>query len=121
MVGRFEVGYFEFDVLCPKVLFCTKCDSEGYRANWCRRITENNAVERGFAWSKQARVVEAHLRQCACEDQVVPASAVDEYSSELGSLDNWIKYQRKLSCFREASPLIIPREGDETSLYFNGL
>ena len=70
-------------MLRPEVLLCTKGDREGHRANWCRRITENNAVERGFAWSKQGRVVEAHLRQCACEDQVVPASAVDEYSSEL--------------------------------------
>ena len=48
-----------------------------------RRISGNYAVEGGFAWGKQTHVVEAHFCQCACEDQVEPASAVDEYSSKL--------------------------------------
>ena len=82
MIGGFEVGYFELDVLRPEVLFCTKCDWEGDRANWCRRISGNDVVEGGLAWSKQTHVVEAHLRQCACENQVEPASAVNEYSSK---------------------------------------
>ena len=33
VVGRFEVGYFEFDIFCPKVLFYTKRDWESNRAN----------------------------------------------------------------------------------------
>ena len=52
VVGRFEVGYFKLDVLRPEVLFCTKCDWEGDRANWCRRISGNDAVEWGLAWSQ---------------------------------------------------------------------
>ena len=85
-------GYFEFDVFHPEVLFCTKCDRKGNRVNWCRRVSGNNAVERGLAWGEQTHVVEAHLSQCTCKDQVETASAVDEYSSELGSLDNWVEY-----------------------------
>ena len=92
MVGRFEVGYFELVVLRLEVLFCTKCDWEGNRANWCRRVSGNDAVERVFARCEQAHVIKAHLYQCACEDQVEPTSAVNKYSSELGSLDDWIEY-----------------------------
>ena len=92
MVGRFEVGYFEFDVFCPEVLFCTEYDWEGDRTNWCRGISGDDAVERSLAWSKQTLVVEAHLCQSACKDQVEPTSAVDEYSSKLGALDDWIEY-----------------------------
>ena len=29
VVGRFEVSYFELDVLHPEVLFCTECDRNG--------------------------------------------------------------------------------------------
>ena len=68
MVRGLEVGYFEFDVLCPEVLFYTKCDWKGDRANWCRRIFGDDAVERSLAWSKQTHIVEAHLYQCACKD-----------------------------------------------------
>ena len=82
MVGRFEVSYFELDVLCPEVLFCTKCDRKGDRANWCRRISRDDVVEGGLAWGKQILVVEAHFHPCACKDEVEPASAVDEYSSK---------------------------------------
>ena len=92
MVGRFEVGYFELDVLRPEVLFCTECDREGNLADRCRRISGNDAVEWGLAWSKQTHVVEAHFSQCTCKDQVEPASAVDEYSSELRSLNDRIEY-----------------------------
>ena len=92
MVGRFEVGYFEFDVLCPEVLFCTKCDWESNRANRCRGVLGDNAVEWGLAWSEQTHVVEAHFCQCACKDQVEPTSTVDEYSSKLGTLNDWIEY-----------------------------
>ena len=92
MVRGLEVGYFEFDVLCPEVLFCTKCDWEGDQANWCRRVSRNNAVEWSLAWSKQTHIVEAHLYQCACKDQVEPTSAVDEYSNKLGALNDWIEY-----------------------------
>ena len=92
MVRGFEVGYFELDVLCPEVMFCTECDWKSNRANWCRRISRDNAIERGLAWSKQTHVVEAHLCQYACEDQVEPTAAVDEYSSKLGTVDDWIEY-----------------------------
>ena len=92
MVGRFEVGYFEFDVFCPEVLFCTECDRKSNRANWCRRVSGDNAIEWGLAWSEQTHVVEAQLCQCACEDQVEPTSAVYEYSGELGALDDWVEY-----------------------------
>ena len=92
MVGRFEVGYFELDVLCPEVLFCTEYEREGDRTNRCRRISGNDAVERGFAWSEQTHVVEAHLSQRTCEDQVEPTSAINEYSSEFRPLDDWVEY-----------------------------
>ena len=92
MVGRFEVGYFELDILCPEVLLRTKCNWEGNRGNWCRRVSGNDAVKRGFARCEQAHVVEAHLDQHACKDQVEPTSAVDEYSSKLGALNDWIEY-----------------------------
>ena len=52
MIGRFEVGYFELDVLRPEVLFCIECDWKGDRAYWCRRISGDNAIERGLAWSE---------------------------------------------------------------------
>ena len=91
MIRGLEVGYFEFDVLCPEVLFSTKYEWEGNRANWSRGISGDDAVERS-PWSKQTHVVEAHLYQCACKDQVEPTSAVDEYSSKLGALDDWIEY-----------------------------
>ena len=42
MVGRFEVGYFEFDVFCPEILFCTKCDWESDRANWSRATSRED-------------------------------------------------------------------------------
>ena len=61
MVGRFEVGYFELDILRPEVLFYTKCDWEGNRTDWCRKVSGDDAVEGGFAWSEQAHVVKAHL------------------------------------------------------------
>ena len=120
MVGRFELAYFELDLLRPEVLFCTKCDCEGDKTNWCRRVSRNDAIKGGFAWSVQSHVVEAHLRQCACKDQVEPASTVDKYSSEFGSLDDWIEYQWELSWFREAGPLILPGEGDGDLAIFQG-
>ena len=92
VVRRFEVDNFEQDVLRPEVLFYTKYDREGNRANRCRRVSGNDAIERGFAWSEQAHVVEAHLHQCTCKDKVEPTSTVDEYSSELGSLDDRVEY-----------------------------
>ena len=92
MVGRFKVGYFEFDLLCPEALFCTECDRKSNRANWCRGIPGDNAVEWSLVWSKQTHVVEAHFCQCACKDQVEPTSAVDEYSSKLEALDDRIEY-----------------------------
>ena len=92
MVRGLEVGYFEFDVRCAEVLFCTKCDWEGDRANWCRRVSRNDDVEWSLTWSKQTHIVEAHLYQYACKDQVEPTSAVDEYSSKLGALNDWIEY-----------------------------
>ena len=92
MVGRFEVGYFEFDVLCLEVLICTKCDWESNRADWSRRVPGDDAVEQSLAWGEQTHIVEAHLYQCACKDQVEPTSAVDEYSSKLGALNDWIEY-----------------------------
>jgi len=92
MVGRFELAYFELDLLRPEVLFCTKCDWEGDRANWCRRVSGNDAVEGCFARSEQTHVVKAHLRQCACEDQDESTAAISEYSSEFGSLDDWVEY-----------------------------
>ena len=92
MIRGLEVDYFEFDVLCPEVLFCTKCDWDGNRANWSRGIFGDDAVERSLAWSKRTHIVEAHLYQCACKDQVEPTSAVDEYSSKFGALNDWIKY-----------------------------
>ena len=61
MVGRFEVSYFESDVFCPEVLFCTKCDWESNRANWCREVPGDNAIEWGLDWSEQTHVVEAHF------------------------------------------------------------
>ena len=36
VVGRFEVSYFELDVLCLEVMFCTECDG---------RVTEPIGVE----------------------------------------------------------------------------
>ena len=92
MVGRFEVGYFELDVLRPEVLFCTKCDWESDRANSSGGISGDDAVERSLAWRKQTHIVESHLYQCACKDQVEPTSAVDEYSSKLEALDDRIEY-----------------------------
>ena len=92
MIGRLEVGYFEFDVLRPEVLFCTECDRKSNRANWCRRVSGDNTVKRNLAWSEQTHVVEAHLSQRTREDQVEPAFAINEYSSELGPLDNWVEY-----------------------------
>ena len=92
MVERFEVGYFEFDVFCPEVLFCTKCDWEGDRANWSKGISGDDAVEWSLALSKQAHIIEDHLYQCACKDQVEPTSVVDEYSSKLGALNDWLEY-----------------------------
>src|SRR6185503_8769946 len=112
MVRGLEVGYFEFDVLCPEVMFCTKYDWEGDRANWCRRVSKNDAVEQSLAWSKQTHIVETHLFQCAYKDQIEPTSTVDEYSSKLGALNDWIEYKRELSRFREVGPLIFSGEGN---------
>ena len=92
MVRRFEVSYFELDIFCPEVLFCTKCNWESNRADWCRGIPRDDAVEWSLAWSKQTHVVEAHLCQSTWKDQVEPTSAVNEYSSKLGALDDWIEY-----------------------------
>ena len=61
MVCGFKVGYFDFDVLCPEILLCTKGDREGNQANWCRGVFWDNAVKGSFAWSKQVHEVEAHL------------------------------------------------------------
>ena len=88
MIRGLEVGYFEFDLLSLEVLLCTKCDWEGNRANWSRGISGDDTVEWSLAWSKQAHIIEAHLYQCACKDQVEPTSAVDEYSSKLGALND---------------------------------
>ena len=92
MVGIFEVGYLELDVFRPEVLFCTECDWKGDRADRCRRISGNDAVEWGLAWGDQTHVVEAHLSQRTCKDQVEPTSAINEYSSEFGPLDDWVEY-----------------------------
>ena len=82
----------KFGVNSPEVLFCTKCDWESNRADWCRRVPGYDAIERSLAWGEQTHVVEAHLYQCAFKDQVEPTSAVDEYSSKLGALNDWIEY-----------------------------
>ena len=55
-------------------------------------ISGDDAVEWSLAWSKRTHVVEAHLCQSICKDQVEPTSAVNEYSSKLGALDDWIEY-----------------------------
>ena len=69
--------------------------------NVTRRVTEpigveeflgDDAVECSLAWSEQTHVVEAHLCQSTCKDQVEPTSAVNEYSSKVGALDDWIEY-----------------------------
>jgi hypothetical protein len=62
MVGRFEVSYFELDVFYPEVLLYTECDREGNRANRCRGVSWDDAVEGSLTRRKQAHVVEAHLR-----------------------------------------------------------
>ena len=92
VVGRFEVSYFELDVLRPEVLFCTECDREGNLADRCRRISGNDAVEWGLAWGDKTHVVEAHLSQRTCKDQVEPASTINEYSIEFGPLDDCVEY-----------------------------
>ena len=92
MVRRFEVGYFELDVLCPEVLLYAECNRKGNRANWCIGISWNDAIERSLAWCEQAHVIEDHLHLCACEDQIKPTSTIDKYSSKFGSLDDWNEY-----------------------------
>ena len=92
MVRGFEVNYFELDILCPEVLNHSKCEWECNRANWCRGVSWNDAVEASFAWCKQTHIAKAHLHQCACKDQVEPASTINKYSSGLGSLDDRVEY-----------------------------
>ena len=79
-------------MLRPEVLLCTKGDREGNRADWSRGVFRDDAVEWGLSRGEHAYVVEPHLLQCTRKNQVEPASAVDEYSSELGALDDWVEY-----------------------------
>ena len=72
--------------------FCSVPNVTGRVTEPIGGISGDDAVEWSLAWSKQTHIVEAHLYQCACKDQVEPTSTVDEYSSKLEALDDWIEY-----------------------------
>ena len=72
--------------------FCSVPNVTGRVTEPIGGISGDDAVEWSLAWSKQTHIVEAHLYQCACKDQVEPTSAVNEYLSKLGALDDWIEY-----------------------------
>jgi hypothetical protein len=76
------------------------------------RITWNDPVKWGLAGHQHILEIQAHFLQSTDEDEIEPASNIDE---DLGKLDlrhHRIQDQRELTGLREARPLIVVRERD---------
>jgi hypothetical protein len=112
MIRRLEVGHFEFDELSAVVPPRAEGDWENYRTKCMRRVTWDDAVERGFAQNQHVLEVQAHLPQSAGEDEVEVAPTIDEDLSEPDLCHNKILNQGELAGLREAHPLIVTGEQD---------
>jgi hypothetical protein len=112
MVRRFEVSYFELDKLSEVVLPRAEGDWEDDRTKWMCHVTWDDAVKRGLVGNQHVLEIQAHLPQSADEDEVEPASAIDEDLGELDLRHHRIEDQGELSGFRKARPLVVVGERD---------
>jgi hypothetical protein len=112
MLRRFEVSYFELDKISAVVLPRAEGDWEDDRTKWVCRVTWDDAVKRGLAGNQHVLEIQAHLPQRADEDEVEPASTIDEDLGELDLRYHRIEDQGELSGFRKACPLVIAGERD---------
>jgi hypothetical protein len=112
MVRGVEGSHLELDKLGMIVLPRAKGNWEDHRTKRVRRVTWDNAVEGGLAGNQHVLKIQAHFLQSADEDEIEPASAIDE---DLGKLDlrhHGVQDQGELTGLREARPLIVARERD---------
>jgi hypothetical protein len=77
------------------------------------RVTWDDAVKRGLAGNQHVLEIQAHLPQSADENEVEPASAIDEDLDELDLRHHRIEDQGELSGLRKARPLVVMGERDE--------
>ena len=78
MVGGLELGDLKVDVLGAVVVADAEGDRQGGPADRSRPGSRDDAVEGLIGWDQGGHVV-AHALQCAGEDDVEGAAAVDEY------------------------------------------
>jgi hypothetical protein len=112
MISRFEVSHFKFNELGVVVLPRAEGDWKDYRTKWVRRVTWDDAIERGLARNQHVHEVQTHLPQSAGEDEVETAPTIDEHLGEPDFCHHWVQDQGKLTELREARPLIITGERD---------
>jgi hypothetical protein len=112
MERRFKVSHFKFDELRMIIVPRAEGDWEDYRTKRVCCVTWDDAVEGRLTGNQHVLEIQAHLPQSANDDEVEPASAIDE---DLGKLDlryHRIKDQGELSGFRKARPLVVAGERD---------
>jgi hypothetical protein len=93
VIGRLEVGDLEAEVLCAEVFLHAKHHWEGDPTQGVDRLAKHDAEERLIILC-QPLEVEVHLLQDVDEDEVEPASSIDEGLREQGALDNEFDDQR---------------------------
>jgi hypothetical protein len=87
VVRRLEVSDLEAKVLCAEVFLRAKRHWEGDLTQEVGRLARHDAEE-GIVALCQPLEVEVHLLQGVDEDDVEPASPIDESLREQGALDN---------------------------------
>jgi hypothetical protein len=112
MIRRFEVSHFEFNELSTVVLPRAEGDCKNYRTKRVRRVTWDDAIERGLARNQHVCEVQAHLPQSAGKDEVETTPTIDEHLGEPDFCYHSIQDQGKLTGLREARPLIVAGERD---------
>jgi hypothetical protein len=112
MVRRVKSSHFELDEFSMIILPRTEGDREDHRTERMRRITWDDAVERGLAGNQHILEIQTHLLQSADEDEIEPAPAIDQDLGKLNLRYHGVQDQGKLTGLGKACPLVITRERD---------
>jgi hypothetical protein len=112
MVRGIKSSHLKLDELGTIVLPRAKGDWEDHRAKRMRRITWDDPVKGRLAGHQHILEIQAHLLQSTDEDEIEPASAIDEDLGKLDLCHHRIQDQWELTGLREARPLIVARERD---------
>jgi hypothetical protein len=111
VVGRLEVSDLEAEILGAEVLLHAKHDGEGDPTHGVGGLAKNDAEERLVALCEPLEV-EVHLLQGVDEDDVEPASSVDEVFGKQGALDDGLDDQWVRAGIWDVNPVIRYGEGN---------